>query len=295
MNAPSLNGNVKCDAPSVVLPHASEVAPAAVSEAARRVAGQLDEIDELWSLLESDDATETNAGYELPAGFKLSIVIPVYNEKKTILQVIARVKRLPLPLEIIVVDDCSTDGTRGWLETLRGAPGLRLIYQPKNQGKGAALRAGFAAAEGDVVIIQDADLEYDPADIVRVIQPIVQGEADVVYGSRYLSDEPAGDSWLHRFGNRAITETSNLFTGLRLSDMETCYKAFRREVIRGLKLRQNRFGFEPEITARLARRKYRIAETPISYNARDYAAGKKIGIRDAFNALYCIVRYGIAD
>ena len=295
MNIPALNDTVDRVAPPLVLPCPHDVPPVDSTETADRVESKLDDIDGLWSRLGSDDTTGTTLGYEIPTGFKLSIVIPVYNERKTILEVIARVKALPLPQEIIVVDDCSTDGTRGWLETLRGAPGLRLIYQPRNQGKGAALRAGFAAAEGDVVIIQDADLEYDPADIVCVVKPIVLGEADVVYGSRYLGNEPPGDSWLHRFGNRAITETSNLFTGLRLSDMETCYKAFRREVIRGLKLRQNRFGFEPEITARLARRQVRIVETPVRYNARDYAEGKKIGIRDAFNALYCIVRYGMAE
>jgi glycosyltransferase involved in cell wall biosynthesis len=233
--------------------------------------------------------------YELPAGFRLSVVIPVYNEKATIMEVIARVHALPLCTEIIVVDDCSTDGTRGWLETLRGAPGLRLIFQPRNAGKGAALRTGFAAATGDVVVVQDADLEYDPRDIPAVIHPIVADEADVVYGSRFLGDEPQDESFCHRLINRVFTESSNLFTGLRLTDMETCYKAFRRDVLRELKLRQNRFGFEPEVTAKLARRKYRIAERRITYNARGYAQGKKIGIRDAFNALYCIVRYGIAD
>ena len=157
------------------------------------------------------------------------------------------------------------------------------------------MRCGLECCTGEFVLIQDADLELDPREYHSLIEPIVRGDADVVYGSRYLDNQQPADSWLHRFANRAITETSNLFTGLRLSDMETCYKAFRRDVIRGLKLRQNRFGFEPEVTARLARRRYRIVETPIAYNARGYAAGKKIGVLDAFSALYCIVRYGIAD
>ena len=262
----------------------------------QRVDDALDTIHDLWSLVASNEVyVPPTADFNVPTGFRLSIVVPVYNEKTTILEVIARLNELPLPKEIIVVDDCSTDGTRGWLETMRGASGLKLIFQERNRGKGAALRAGFAASQGDVIVIQDADLEYAPRDILQVVKPIVLGDADVVYGSRYFKSQQPGDSWAHRFANRTLTEVSNLFTGLRLTDMETCYKAFRRDVIRGLELKQNRFGFEPEVTAKLARRRYRVSETAVSYNARGYAAGKKIGIRDAFNALYCIVRYGMGD
>ncbi|MDA1049797.1 MAG: glycosyltransferase family 2 protein [Planctomycetota bacterium] len=233
--------------------------------------------------------------FEIPADLRVSVVIPVYNEKKTIFDVIARVKALPFETEIIVVDDCSTDGTRGWLETVRGAPGLKLILKDQNEGKGAALRTGFAVATGHIVVVQDADSEYDPRDIENVIRPIVAGEADVSYGSRYLYRRCSDRSFLHRLANRALTAASNLFTGLRLTDMETCHKAFRRHVIRDLPLKQNRFGFEPEVTAKLARRKYRVTETPSSYKPRGYAEGKKIGIRDALNAIYCIARYGLAD
>ena len=226
-------------------------------------------------------------------GKTVAVVVPAHNEEGLIGRVI---ETMPGCVDkIIVANDCSTDGTRGWLETMRGAPGLELILQPENSGKGAALRAGVAAATGDVVVIQDADLEYDPRDILTVIQPVVAGEADVVYGSRFLNDEPQDESFLHRFGNGVLTQTSNVFTGLRLTDMETCYKAFRREVLNELSLRQNRFGFEPEVTAKLARRECRILERPITYNARSYAQGKKIGAMDLLNALYCIVRYGLRD
>ncbi|MEO8497358.1 MAG: glycosyltransferase family 2 protein [Planctomycetota bacterium] len=271
--------------PSVLRPTAADV----VSLAETKLA----EIESLWELMEIDE--EPAKPFVMPKDLRVSVVIPVYNEKKTVFDVIARVRALPFETEIIVVDDCSTDGTRGWLETVRGAPGLKLILKDQNEGKGAALRTGFAAATGHIVVVQDADLEYDPRDIETVIRPIVAGEADVSYGSRYFYRRSNDRSFLHRLANRALTTASNLFTGLRLTDMETCHKAFRTSVIRELPLKQNRFGFEPEVTAKLARRKYRVTETPSSYKPRGYAEGKKIGLRDALNAVYCIARYGLAD
>jgi glycosyltransferase involved in cell wall biosynthesis len=271
--------------PALERPAAEDI----VSRAERKLA----EIEALWDLMELDE--QPAAPFQLPASLRVSVVIPVYNEKRSIFDVIARVKALPFDTEIIVVDDCSTDGTRGWLETVRGAPGLKLILKDQNEGKGAALRTGFAVATGHVVVVQDADLEYDPRDIETVIRPIVAGEADVSYGSRYFYRRSGDLSFFHRLVNRVLTTASNLFTGLRLTDMETCHKAFRTDVIRNLPLKQDRFGFEPEVTAKLARRKYRITETPSSYKPRGYAEGKKIGIRDAFNAFYCIARYGFAD
>jgi glycosyltransferase involved in cell wall biosynthesis len=261
-----------------------------------RVKQTLDEIEELWELLPIEDQPPVpDVDYDIPEDLVLSIVVPVYNERATILDVITRLKALPIKTEIIVVDDSSTDGTRGWLETIKGASGLRVIFKGQNEGKGAALQTGFAASTGDIVVVQDADLEYDPSDIMRVIKPLVTGNADVAYGSRFLCDEHQDPSLFHRLVNRGLTNFSNLFTGLRLTDMETCHKAFRRGVIRVLDLRQRRFGFEPEVTAKIARRRFRVTEVPISYSARGYAEGKKIGVRDAFNALYCIVRYGVAE
>jgi glycosyltransferase involved in cell wall biosynthesis len=261
-----------------------------------RLAGALDRLEQLSSFLSGDESAEDlslNGG--LPPEFKLSIVVPVYNERATIRRVLSQVRALPLPKEIIVVDDCSTDGTRDLLHAMERAADLHMIYKPRNEGKGAALRSGFAAASGDLVVIQDADLEYNPDDIPRLLAPILRGEADVVYGSRFLCDVPQDPSLLHRLGNSLLTRASNCFTGLRLTDMETCYKAFRRDVLRDINIRQNRFGFEPEITAKLARRRYRIREVPVTYNARSYREGKKIGIRDALNAFYCILRYALRD
>jgi glycosyltransferase involved in cell wall biosynthesis len=258
-----------------------------------RVETALDRLEMLSGLLDFEPAYHVlPLDIVLPATFKLSVVIPVYNEEATLRTILARVCRIPIPKEIILVDDCSTDGTREILRTLADVPGLQLICKPHNEGKGAALRSGFAAATGDVVVVQDADLEYDPRDFPQLLQPIIEGRADVVYGSRFLGDAPRDPSWLHRFGNGLLTRASNLLTGLHLTDMETCYKAFRRDVLRGIEIRQNRFGFEPEVTAKLARRGARIVEVPINYDARGYTEGKKIGIQDALNALYCIVRYG---
>jgi len=231
----------------------------------------------------------------LPANFKLSVVIPVYNEVGTIRQVIENVAALPVGKEIIVVDDASTDGTRQALAECEKATGICVIYKPQNEGKGAALRTGFRRVTGDVVVVQDADLEYDPQDIIGVIRPIVVGHADVVYGSRFLNDEAKSCRGIHRFGNACLTRLSNWFTGLDITDMETCYKAFRREVLSSFEIRQPRFGFEPEVTARIARRNYRLTEVPIRYSPRGYAEGKKIGVKDLISTLLCIVRYGLAD
>ncbi|MDA8563286.1 glycosyltransferase family 2 protein [Mariniblastus sp.] len=225
----------------------------------------------------------------------LSIVIPVYNEENTIARVISRVTSLPLNTQLVIVDDCSTDGTRDLLKKLDGLSSVKLILKEQNAGKGAALRTGFEHATGDFVVVQDADLEYDPSDIPRLIQPLIKGDADIVYGSRFIGEDQQDESWIHRAGNAVLTGASNLFSGLSLTDMETCYKAFNREVLEGLQLAQDRFGIEPELTAKLARRGYRFVEVPISYNSRGYSEGKKIGIRDLFNAIYCIGRYGITD
>jgi glycosyltransferase involved in cell wall biosynthesis len=185
--------------------------------------------------------------------------------------------------------------TRDVLRQLESLPQLRIIYKEQNGGKGAALRTGFEHATGTVVVVQDADLEYDPRDILPLLAPIVKNEADVVYGSRYLERRSQNSSLIHRFGNRILTSASNVLTGLRLTDMETCYKVFRRDVLEDLEIVQNRFGFEPEVTAKLARSGYRVTEMSVNYNARDFDEGKKIGVRDGFNALWCIVRYGWAD
>jgi glycosyltransferase involved in cell wall biosynthesis len=261
-----------------------------------RVEKTLDRLEQLSDLLDADEEFEVEPlEYKLPDDFRLSVVIPIYNEETTLRQILARVTAIPVPKEIILVDDCSSDGTRDILESLQRAGDAKVIFKAKNEGKGAALRSGFALATGDVVVIQDADLEYDPRDIPKLLKPIIEKRADVVYGSRFLGDELRDPSWLHRFGNAVLTQASNLMTGYRLTDMETCYKAFRRDVLNGLTIRQNRFGFEPEVTAKISRRGYQLVEVPIGYDARSYDEGKKIGIRDALNAFYCILRYGLSD
>jgi|KBSSwiStaDraftv2_1062776.scaffolds.fasta_scaffold56869_3 glycosyltransferase involved in cell wall biosynthesis len=226
---------------------------------------------------------------------KLSIVIPVYNERETLPKTLARVQATPFDKEIILVDDGSRDGTRDWLETLRGQPGIVVVLQPQNQGKGAALRTGFQHATGDVVLIQDADLEYDPADYPRLLQPILDDKADVVFGSRFGGETHRVLFFWHFVGNRFLTMLSNMFTNLNLSDMETGYKVFRTEVVRRLTLRSNRFGFEPEVTAKVARMRCRIYEVAISYHGRSYEEGKKITWKDGFAAIGCILRYRFFD
>ncbi|MCI0458803.1 MAG: glycosyltransferase family 2 protein [Gemmataceae bacterium] len=236
--------------------------------------------------------------YPIPEGFTLSVVIPVYNEEEWIRELLHRVQAVPIPKEIIVVDDCSTDGTRDILRELEGAEGLRIFYQQVNQGKGAALREGFKHATGNVVIVQDADLEYDPAEYPRLIQPILENRADVVYGSRFIGESHRVLYFWHYVANKVLTTLSNMFTNLNLTDMETCYKVFRREVLQGVQLKSNRFGFEPEITAKIARKRnpsWRIYEIPVSYSGRTYEEGKKIGLKDAIQAFYCIVRFALFD
>lgn len=226
---------------------------------------------------------------------KLSIVIPVYNEKDTILEVLDRVRQVDLPKEMIVVDDCSTDGTRELLESLPAESELQVVFQPENKGKGAALRRGFSAVSGDIVVIQDADLEYDPAEYPSLIEPILANKADVVYGSRFLGGPHRVLFFWHSLGNRILTTLSNMLTDLNLTDMETCYKVFRAEILEKITLRENRFGFEPEFTAKVSKRKYRIFEVPISYSGRDYSEGKKIGWKDGVAALYFIFKYRFFD
>jgi glycosyltransferase involved in cell wall biosynthesis len=226
---------------------------------------------------------------------KLSIVIPCYNEARTIRQIVERVRAAPVPdKEIIVVDDCSRDGTQ---EVLRQevAPLVdRIIYHETNRGKGAALRTGFAVATGDIVLVQDADLEYDPQEYLRLIKPIVDGQAEVVFGSRFMgSDAHRVVYFWHMVGNKFLTLCSNMLTNLNLTDMETCYKVFHREVLNKITIEEDRFGFEPEITAKVARLHVPVYEVGISYYGRTYEDGKKIGWRDGIRALYAIVRYNV--
>jgi glycosyltransferase involved in cell wall biosynthesis len=226
---------------------------------------------------------------------KLSVVIPIYNEKDTLLEILERVRGVDLPKEIIVVDDFSTDGTREVLQNLPPADDLKILYQPRNMGKGAALRKGFEAVAGELVVVQDADLEYDPTEYPQLLQPILAGKADVVYGSRFLGGPHRVLLFWHRVGNHLLTTLSNMLTDLNLTDMETCYKIFRADLLKKIKLRENRFGFEPEFTAKVARAKCRIYEVPISYSGRDYTEGKKIGWRDGIAAIYFILKYRFFD
>jgi glycosyltransferase involved in cell wall biosynthesis len=225
---------------------------------------------------------------------KLSIVIPCYNEEHTIASLVAAVNAAPYPdKEIIIVDDCSRDGTHAELAKLQGQVS-QIIYHKVNQGKGAALRTGFQHATGDVVIIQDADLEYDPNEYGLLVEPIAQGKADVVYGSRFIHTSPHRVlRFWHRMINGVITLMSNMFTNLNLTDVETCYKVFKREVIQSIPIEEDRFGVDPEITAKLARRNLRIYEVGISYNARTHVEGKKIGWKDGVRAIYCILKYNV--
>jgi glycosyltransferase involved in cell wall biosynthesis len=230
---------------------------------------------------------------------KLSIVIPVYNEAATIAKIVELVRAVDVGMEkeLLLVDDCSKDGTgdvlRGMAEKEKD---LKVLIHEVNRGKGAALRTGFSAATGDIVLIQDADLEYDPKEYPRLLQPILDGRADVVFGSRFLGGgaHRVVFYW-HYLGNKFLTTLSNMTTNLNLTDMEVCYKVFKREVIQSIPLKENRFGFEVEITAKVARRKLKVYEVPISYYGRDYSEGKKIGWKDGFSALRCIVKYALGD
>jgi glycosyltransferase involved in cell wall biosynthesis len=227
---------------------------------------------------------------------KLSIVIPVFNEVGTIEEIILRVQSVPFEKEIIVVDDFSTDGTVHLLRKIDAIQeNVKVYYHDRNQGKGAALRTGFTAVQGDVVIIQDADLEYDPREYPKLLEPILDGRADVVYGSRFLGGPHRVLFFWHSVGNKFLTLLSNTVTNLNLTDMETCYKAFRTEVLNDLSLKSNRFGFEPEFTMKIAKRKFRIYEVPISYSGRTYHEGKKINWKDGVAAIYTILRYGFFD
>jgi len=228
-------------------------------------------------------------------GYILSIVIPCYNEKSTILQIVEAVKNSPVEnKEIIIVDDFSKDGTRDILENELKDQVSKIIYHEKNCGKGAALRTGIQAATGDFVVIQDADLEYDPQEYPVLLEPLLKDKADVVYGSRFMG---AGAHrvlyYWHRVGNGFLTTLSNMFSNINLTDMETCYKVFRREIIQSITIKENRFGFEPEITAKIAKKNVRIYEVGISYYGRTYAEGKKIGWKDGFRAIWCILKYNL--
>ncbi len=257
-------------------------------------------------------ACENLGFYEIPEDLVLSVVVPIYNEKDSLHLILEKIQEVPVRKQIILVDDCSTDGTRELLQQMERQQeekeaaekqkdcqnSFLFAYHEKNRGKGAALRTGFEQASGDIVIIQDADMEYNPQEYPRLLRPIITGEADVVYGSRFLGDQAHRVLYYwHFLGNNFLTQLSNCFTNLNLTDMETCYKVFKKEVLDEItpRLKQNRFGFEPEITARIARRRYRVYEMAISYAGRTYDEGKKIGWRDGFKALYCIVRYGLAD
>ena len=229
---------------------------------------------------------------------KLSVVIPVYNERVLIPQIMERVKSAPLPdglmMEIVVVDDCSTDGTREWLsQHVASSPDVALCLHDKNTGKGAALRTGFAAATGDIVLVQDADLEADPREYPQLLTPLLDGRADVVFGTRFLGQTHRVLYYWHSVGNWLLTTLSNMLSNVNLSDMECCYKAFRTDVLRQITLTENRFGFEPEITAKVARLGCRIYEVSVSYSGRTYAEGKKIGWRDGFSAIRCILKYNL--
>jgi hypothetical protein len=294
------------DHPQLTMPHPSpsseattDAPPKFSNDGARRD----------WLIEALGEATCRKLGlFPIPQDLTLSVVIPCYDERATIREILRRVRAVPIKKQIIVVDDCSRDGTREILRELdnRGDADLKVVFQDRNQGKGAALRTGFRYATGDIVIVQDADLEYDPEQYPELIQPIVDDQADVVFGSRFIGESHRVLYYWHSLANKGLTLLSNMFTNLNLTDMEVCYKVFRREIIQGIVLKSDRFGFEPEVTAKVARfkipgengaapRPCRIYEVPVAYHGRTYREGKKIGLKDGFQALYCILRYAFAD
>jgi glycosyltransferase involved in cell wall biosynthesis len=271
--------------------------PAGAEGLLRRMPATAEERVALLQQLLGEPACRQLGIYPIPPGFKLSVVIPVYNEERWIREVVRRVQAVPINKELVIVEDCSTDKTRDILRELEGG-NVRIFFQERNQGKGAALRRGFQESTGDVILVQDADLEYDPAEYPRLLQPIIEDRADVVFGSRFIGETHRVLYFWHYIANKMLTLLSNWFTNLNLTDMETCYKVFRREVLKDIKLKSDRFGFEPEITAKVARRRnppWRVYEIPISYSGRTYEEGKKIGLKDAFNAFYCILRFRYFD
>jgi glycosyltransferase involved in cell wall biosynthesis len=262
--------------------------------------------------LENPIFSSTHKREEQKPLMKVSVVIPAYNERAFIEELLLRVQAIQINKEVLVIDDASTDGTQALLRQFENAraagerevpvhngqaflslEGMRFIFQEQNCGKGAALRRGFEAATGDIVLVQDADLEYDPQDYAKLLAPIFDGRADVVYGSRFLGGPQRVHYFWHYAGNKFLTLLSDMLTNLKLSDMETCYKVFRREVLQGFKIESNRFGFEPECTAKIAKGNWRVYEVPISYSGRTYAEGKKITWRDGFSTLWCILRYNL--
>jgi len=226
---------------------------------------------------------------------KLSVMMPVYNEKTTIREIIKQVLAEPTQKELIIIDDYSTDGTREILQEFIGKPGIIVLFHDKNMGKGAALRTGFKEVTGDIVIVQDADLEYNPAEYPKLIQPILDGKADVVYGSRFSGEPHRVFLFWHYLGNKFLTALANLLANLNLTDMETCYKVFRASILKGISLKSNGFAFDPEFTIKVAKKGYKIYETSISYSGRDYSEGKKIGWRDGFIAIYTLFKYRFFD
>ena len=266
--------------------------PIPYEEIYQRNQQRLDELERLLGL----PACQALGLYRIPDDFVLSVVVPIYNEIKTVEEVFRRIREVPVRTEIIAVDDGSVDGTGDLLERIKDVYDLKLLRQETNRGKGAALRRGFMAAEGDAVIVQDADLEYNPRDYLRLLQPVVEGEADVVFGSRFTGERHRVLYFWHSIGNRFLTLLSNTFTNLNLTDMETGYKLFRREVIQQIAphMVEGRFGIEPELTARVSRIPgVRVFEMPISYSGRTYEEGKKIGWRDGVSALRCVLKYGL--